>query len=92
VNNEFTNINHEIFNITSNLIRMVDWQHNLQTNWVNKYEKWVDNTGDMNFDLERGNMDMEMGNDPSVRDREEEEETEMVGEQEVAHTDPPDQA
>jgi hypothetical protein len=37
MNNEFTNINHEISNITSNLTSMEDWQHNLQTNLFNKY-------------------------------------------------------
>jgi hypothetical protein len=49
----------------------------------------------MNFDLESGNVDMQMADDPNVRGQEEEEEeeaeTEMVGEQEVTSTDPPDQ-
>jgi hypothetical protein len=96
VNNEFANINNENSTLKGNLTRMEDWQHNLQTNWVNKYGNWVDNTGDMDFDLESGNIDMEMADDPSVRaqeeEEEEEEETEMVGEQKVAPTDPPDQA
>jgi hypothetical protein len=40
---------------------MEDWQHNLQTNWVNKHGGWIDNTGDMNdFDLEPNNVDIEM--------------------------------
>jgi hypothetical protein len=53
----------------------------------------VDNTGDMDFDLEPGNVDMEMVDDLSVRGQEkEEEETEMVGEQDIAPTDPLDQA
>jgi hypothetical protein len=43
----------------------------------------------MNFDLESGNVDMEMADDPSVRGQEEEE-TEIVDELEVAPTDPPD--
>jgi hypothetical protein len=96
VNNEFTNINNEISTIKGNLTRMEDWQHNLQTNWVNKYENLVDNTDDIDFDLEPGNIDMEMADDPSIRGQEEEdeeeEETEMAGEQEVAPVDPPDQA
>jgi hypothetical protein len=50
----------------------------------------------MDFDLEPGNVDMKIADNPSVRgqeeEKEEEEETEMVGEQEVAPTDPPDQA
>jgi hypothetical protein len=85
VNNEFTNINNEIFTLKGNLTRMEDWQHNLQTNLVNKYENWVDNTGDMDFDLELGNVDLDMADDPNVRDQEEEEEeeeeTEMMDEQ-----------
>jgi hypothetical protein len=57
----------------------------------------VDNTGDMDFDLELGNVHMEMANDPNVRgqedeEEEEEEETEMMDEQEITSTDPPDQA
>jgi hypothetical protein len=36
VNNEFTNINNEISTLKGNLICIEDWQHNLQTNWVNK--------------------------------------------------------
>jgi hypothetical protein len=52
----------------------------------------VDSTGDIDFDLEPDNVDMEMADDPSVRGQEEEEEaTDMVGEQEVAPTDPPNQ-
>jgi hypothetical protein len=51
----------------------------------------VDNTGDMDFDLEPNNVDMKMADDPSVRGLEEEE-TEMVDVQEVVPTDPPDQA
>jgi hypothetical protein len=51
----------------------------------------VDNTGEMDFDMERGNVDMEMADDHSTRGQEEEE-TEMVDEQEVVPTDPPDQA
>jgi hypothetical protein len=34
----------------------------------------VDNTGDMNFDLEPGNVHMEMADDPNVRGQEDEEE------------------
>jgi hypothetical protein len=56
----------------------------------------VDNTGDMDFDLELGNVHMEMANDPNVRgqedEEEEEEETEMMDEQDITSTDPPDQA
>jgi hypothetical protein len=52
----------------------------------------VDNTGEMDFDLESGNFDMEMVDDLSVRgqkeEEEEEEETEIVGEQDVASTGP----
>jgi hypothetical protein len=52
----------------------------------------VDNTSEMDFDLEPGNVDMEMVDDLSVRgqeeEEEEEEETEIVGEQEVASTGP----
>jgi hypothetical protein len=52
--------------------------------------------GDMNFNLEPGNVDMEMADDPNVRGQEEEEEkkkeTEMADDQEVTSTDPPDQA
>jgi hypothetical protein len=48
----------------------------------------------MNFDLEPSNVDMEMTDDPNVRgqekEEEEDEEIEMVGEQEVTFTDPPD--
>jgi hypothetical protein len=51
----------------------------------------VDNTDDMDFDLEPGNVDMKMTDDPNVWGQEEEEETEMVGEQNVTSTDPPDQ-
>jgi hypothetical protein len=47
--------------------------------------------GDMDFDLESGNVDMKIVDDLSVRGQEEEK-TEMVGKQEVAPTDPPDQA
>jgi hypothetical protein len=72
VNNKFANINNEIFTIKVNLTRMEDWQYNLQTNWVNKYENWVDNMGDMDFDLESGNVDMKMVDDLSVRGQEEE--------------------
>jgi hypothetical protein len=71
VNNEFANINNEISTIKDNLTCMEDWQHNLQTNWVNKYGNWADNTGDMDFDLEPGNVDMEMADDPNVRGQEE---------------------
>jgi hypothetical protein len=40
---------------------MKDCQHNHQTNWINKYASWVDNTSDMkDFDLKPGNVDMEM--------------------------------
>jgi hypothetical protein len=40
---------------------MEDWRHNLQTNWVNKYDGWVDNTDDMDdFDLKPNNVDIEM--------------------------------
>jgi hypothetical protein len=56
----------------------------------------VDNMGDIDFNLEPGNVDMKMVDDPSVQgqdeEEEEKEETEIVGEQEVAPTDPPDQA
>jgi hypothetical protein len=34
----------------------------------------VDNTGDIDFDLELGNVHMEMTDDPNVRGQEEEEE------------------
>jgi hypothetical protein len=46
----------------------------------------------MDFDLEPGNVDMKMADDPNVRGQEEEEETEMADDQEVTFTDPPDQA
>jgi hypothetical protein len=92
VNNEFANINNEISTLKGNLTRMEDCQHNFQTNLVNKYGNWVDNTGDMDFDLEPGNVDMEMTDDPNVRGQEEEEETQMTDEQEVTSTDPPNQA
>jgi hypothetical protein len=56
----------------------------------------VDNTGDMDFDLEPGNVHMEMADDSNVRgqedEEEEEEEVEAMDEQEVTSTDPPDQA
>jgi hypothetical protein len=56
----------------------------------------VDNTGDINFDLEPGNIHIEMADDPNVRgqegEEEEEEETEMTDEQDVTSTDPPDQS
>jgi hypothetical protein len=56
----------------------------------------VDDTGDMDFDLDSGNVHMEMTDDPNVRGQEdkeeEEEETEAMYEQEVTSTDPPDQA
>jgi hypothetical protein len=39
-----TRVNNEISTLKSNLTRMKDCQHNFQTNWVNKYENWVDNT------------------------------------------------
>jgi hypothetical protein len=56
----------------------------------------VDNTGDMDFDLEPGNVDMEMADDSNVRGQEkgeeEEKETEMTDEQEITSTDTPDQA
>jgi hypothetical protein len=49
----------------------------------------------MNFNLKPDNVNMEMADDHNVRGQEEEEgeeeETEMVGEQEVTFTDPPDQ-
>jgi hypothetical protein len=96
VNNEFSNINNKIFILKGNLTRMDDWQHNLQTNWVNKYGSWVDDTGDMDFDLDPSNVHMEMTDDPNVRGQEdkeeEEEETEMMDEQEVISTDPLDRA
>jgi hypothetical protein len=49
----------------------------------------------MDFDLEPGNVHMEMVDDSNVRgqeDEEEEEEVEAMDEQEVTSTDPPDQA
>jgi hypothetical protein len=50
----------------------------------------------MNFDLESGNVHMEMADDPNVRgqedEEEEEEKVEAMDEQEVTSTDPPDQA
>jgi hypothetical protein len=46
----------------------------------------------MNFDLEPGNIDIEMANDPNIRGQEEEEKTKMTDEQEITSTDPPDQA
>jgi hypothetical protein len=46
----------------------------------------------MDFDLELGNVDMEMAHDPNVRGQEEEEETEMTNELYVTSTDPLDQA
>jgi hypothetical protein len=56
----------------------------------------VDNTGDMDFDLEPGNVDMKMTDDPNVlgqeEQEEEEKETEMTDEQDVTPTNPPDQA
>jgi hypothetical protein len=57
----------------------------------------VDNTGDMDFDLEPGNVHMEMVDDSNVRgqedeEEEEEEEVEAMDEQDVTSTDPPDQA
>jgi hypothetical protein len=56
----------------------------------------VDNTGDMDFDLEPGNVHMEMAADPNVRgqedNEEEEDEVEAMDEQEVTSTDPSDQA
>jgi hypothetical protein len=55
----------------------------------------VDNTGDMDFDLEPGNVHMKMADDPNVRgqedEEEKEEETKMMNEQEITSTDPPDQ-
>jgi hypothetical protein len=94
VNNEFLNINNEIVVLKGNLTRMEDWQHNIQTNWVNKYGSWVDDTSDMDFDLDPSNVHMEMTGDPNVRGQEdkEKEETEMMDEQEVTSTDPSDQA
>jgi hypothetical protein len=96
VNNDFASINNEISVLQENLTRMEDWQHNLQTNWVNKYGSWVDNTGDMDFDLEPGNVHMEIAADPNIRgqedNEEEEDEVEAMDEQEVTSTDPPDQA
>jgi hypothetical protein len=54
----------------------------------------VDNTGDINFDLEPGNVDIEMADDPNVQGQEEKEEekekTEMVGEQDITSTNQPD--
>jgi hypothetical protein len=56
----------------------------------------VDNTGDMDFDLEPDNVHMEMADDPNERgqedEEEEEEETETMDKQDVTSTDPPDQA
>jgi hypothetical protein len=96
MNNDFASINNEMSVLQGNLTRMEDWQLNLQTNWVNKYGSWVDNTGDMDFDLEPGNVHMEMAADLDIRghedNEEEEDEVEAMDEQEVTSTTPPDQA
>jgi hypothetical protein len=97
VSNEFANINNEIFTIKWTITHMEDWQHNLQTNWVNKYGGWIDNTGDMDdFDLEPNNVDIEMTFQPgewydNVK-KEEEDDTDDVQEQEGDPTNPSDQA